>query len=77
MIIQPEGLTATNWCNRMTPELQAISGLLPIVMDDDQWRVWASVAVGYTALANAPNPNEFEDWERWAYAFVSTLGNMI
>lgn len=77
-MIMPVGMSASDWCNQMTLDLCPY-GVLPLVMSDEQWRPWASQVITLPGLASLapPSHEDFEDWERWAYAFISSINSVL
>jgi hypothetical protein len=72
MIIDPRGLTATEWCDYMADELTVLP--MKIARDED-WRDWARHVIQDPSIArhNPPNPEFFEDWQEWAFRFNESV----
>lgn len=77
MIIDPHGMTVTEWCDQMVDELQS-SALVPKLLDPTAWKQWAFSLVGLPAVSrfNPPNPFSYgdgpDDWMVWADDFNRT-----
>jgi len=74
MIIDPRGLTVTQWTDFMTQNLTGFSQP-PRLDDPSRWQMWALVVVQSPRIAafNPPNPLEFADWLPWAERFNQTV----
>ncbi len=50
---------------------------IPILMKDEDWRVWGNELVLATSFANnnAPGPNIYTDWKQWATALYFVMAN--
>lgn len=67
-MIQPIGMTAVEWTDRMAL-------LLPVnplkIERDRDWRAWARHVIQSPLISkyNPPNPDLFGDWVSWAERF--------
>lgn len=74
MIIDPRGLSVTEWTDFMTDELTGFS-TPPRLDRPEDWRGWALVVCQSPRIAvfNPPNPIEYTDWREWADRFNSAV----
>lgn len=74
MIIDPRGLTVTEWTDFMADELIGYS-LPPRLDNPDEWQTWALVVSQSPRIAafNPPNPLEYQNWLTWAERFNQTV----
>lgn len=70
MILDPRGLTVTEWTDFMADELTGFSAP-PRLDDPDYWQEWALTVVQSPRIAvlNPPNPLEYREWREWAERF--------
>lgn len=71
-MIDPIGMNAVEWTDRMTPLLP----ILPLKINREQdWRVWARHVLQSPSISryNPPNPEFFSDWREWADRFNQTV----
>lgn len=70
--IDPRGTTATDWCDRMTLDLESF-GPIPRLIRDSDWKQWARDVVELSGISNLnpPGPDVYadEEFERWAIDF--------
>jgi hypothetical protein len=73
-MIDPRGLTVTQWTDFMTLNLIGYSQP-PRLDDPEEWQMWALLVVQSPRIAsfNPPNPLEFRDWLQWAERFNQTV----
>lgn len=70
MIIDPRGLTVTDWCDSMALQLSAV--MIPEkLLAPERWQDWARNVVQVPAISafQPPSPNGFDDWSEWAFRF--------
>jgi len=74
MIIDPTGLSAVEWCNRVSGELSSLVSPFPLRRERD-WKIWARNVVRVPAVSavSPPNPDAFEDWRDWAFRFNQAI----
>jgi hypothetical protein len=74
MIIDPRGMTVTEWTDFMTQNLTGYSQP-PRLDDPKEWQFWALLVAQSPRIAafNPPNPLEFNDWRAWAERFNQTV----
>lgn len=72
-MIDPIGMTAVDWCNRMALLLPVIVPMR--VESDDQWKDWARHVIQHPTISkyNPPIPDGFEEWSLWAMRFNQTV----
>lgn len=68
MNIDPRGMTASDWCQRMVPELRQF-GLVPFLFDDAGWPQWVGQISIIEGLEDTPDPDGFQSFEEWAMSF--------
>lgn len=68
--IDPRFMDVVNWTGQTTTIL-APYGIIPRLIDPEQWRVWATYVVGIPTIAalDPPRPEGFDDWDIWARQF--------
>lgn len=73
MILDPRGMRAVDWMNRVRFDLEQLSPTIqPIIAkEESDWRRWAQgvsqnpTITGY----HPPDPRGFKDWRIWAIRF--------
>lgn len=68
-MINPTGMTAVEWTDRMAQLLPNITPLK--ISREEEWGKWAFHVVQTSEISkyNPPNPDLFSDWREWAYRF--------
>ncbi len=71
MIIHPVGYTVQEWTDYVGSEFVDGAGIVPKLLDENDWRSWARVVCALQGVQNQhpPNPFDYEDWLSWAMAF--------
>lgn len=72
-MIDPRGMTAIEWTDRMALLLPGVS---PLKLDPGQdWKTWARHVIQYPSISqyNPPNPDRFDDWVEWASRFNQSV----
>lgn len=72
-MINPEGMTAVEWTDRMSLLLPEV--LVMKINRDDEWKAWARHVLQSPRVSryNPPNPDSYEDWKLWADRFNQTV----
>lgn len=70
-MIDPRGMSVTEWADRVVPFVEAY-GSVGKLDSADNWRAWATGIASLTEMQKqgVPSPNEFADWQDWAFQFV-------
>ena len=70
-VIDPRGMTVTDWTDRMALQIGNSGVLVERLDDPKEWRDWAAELLDSPTLEgqNAPNPYQFESWVEWAMRF--------
>ncbi len=67
-MIDPRYMNVLEWTDRMAEILP-----FPVyrLFDPEEWRAWARNLIQYPQVSvfNPPDPDQFNDWERWAERF--------
>lgn len=75
--INPAGMGAVEWADRMTPIIinEGASGDIGRLDDEANWQEWArGVILSNTNWqSTAPNPYQFTDWRLWAERFLQIM----
>lgn len=73
-MIDPRGMTVTDWCHQMVQNLAPIMNA-PKLLDPKEWREWAMSVTSNPSIRKfqPPDPNFFEDWQDWAERFVQVV----
>lgn len=72
-MIDPTGMTAIEWTDRMS---QLLPNILPVkIHREEEWRDWANHVCQAASISryNPPNPAQFADWREWADRFNDTV----
>lgn len=72
-MINPIGMTAVEWTDRMALLLTDVA---PLKLNrDEDWRAWARHLCQIASISryNPPNPEQFSDWREWAERFNNTV----
>lgn len=64
IIQDPRGLSFSFWATTVTAD----NSLLPLAVDEKDWKAWARGI--YQVTQNTPDPDQFEQWQDWAMAWV-------
>lgn len=69
-IIDPQGMSPQDWCDRMALELDAF-GLIPVMTHGMGWKEWGRQVIQLQRISrmDPPNPDDYEDFEEWATYF--------
>lgn len=72
--INPQGMEARDWCDRMVLELDRF-GTIPIIMTNEQWKLWANEVIQLEEISffNPPSPDGYDDFEEWALDFNDSV----
>lgn len=75
--IDPFGMTVTEWCDMMTPNLLQF-GNLPRLDNPDNWREFGLALLNLPQLSGSivPDPYQFERWDEWAMRLNKNLWSM-
>lgn len=70
MIIDPQGLTPVEWCDRMVNELKTF-GQFQVLTPSGNWQDWATQLLYQPKLDKfkIPHPQDFSSFEEWAMRF--------
>lgn len=77
-VIIPWGMTATEWCDAMTINLEQF-GNLGRLENEEGWRDWALQLMTMGSLSGTvvPDPYAFTEWRPWAEAFTKNLAVVV
>lgn len=78
MIIDPRGMTASDWCGQMALVLDKY-GTVGAIRQPPEWRAWARNVVSFPAvqLVQAPNPDDYDNWLDWAIRFCQKAESLV
>jgi hypothetical protein len=73
-MIDPRGLTVTDWTDSMVYTLERY-GTISRLDDPANWQNWALGVVAFFEVGkqNPPNPLNYDDWQEWAFAFTRAV----
>lgn len=73
-MIDPRGLTVTDWCDSMALELARMMSP-QVLLSPERWREWAHTVIQVPSISKfvPPNPDQYEDWREWAIRFNQTV----
>lgn len=76
-IIDPAYLTAQQWTDFMTPNLEQF-GNIGRLGREEEWRLWGAQLLNVPALSGniVPDPYLFDDWRTWAQRLCANLSEM-
>lgn len=68
-MINPAGMTAIEWTDRMALLLPEVTAMK--IFHETDWRAWARHVLQSPRVArfNPPNPDYFDNWRVWADRF--------
>jgi hypothetical protein len=71
VIIDPIGYTVTEWTDYVGSELARDGGIIPKLLDENEWQQWGSTVGSLPGIVgqHPPNPYTYDDWLSWAVAF--------
>jgi len=74
VILNPDYMDVIEWTDRMSEFFEIGGGTTSKLNDPDKWQAWAVNLIGNPDEIgrDAPNPFQFNDWRKWAYAFFLT-----
>lgn len=69
-MIDPRGLDLMSWADQVVPRVNAYGNIGRLERPED-WRAWALQIASLTEMQKqgVPSPNEFAEWQDWAYQF--------
>lgn len=72
-MINPIGMTAVDWANRMALFLPQVVPM--IIYAETEWKNWARHVIQHPDISkyNPPNPDSFDDWVLWAQRFNQSV----
>ena len=73
-MIDPRGLSATQWCEITALGLSSV-GTIPPLENEFHWGDWAYSVIQIPGIAHyaPPDPRQFSDWEDWAFRFIQAV----
>lgn len=73
-VIIPVNIGVLDWTSQMSLSLE-IYGIIPRLDAPDDWRTWASDVSNLpgVAIKAPPDPNDFDDWQAWAFRFIEIV----
>lgn len=77
-IIDPFGMTATEWADAMTINLEQF-GNIGRLSSEEGWRDWGLqlMTMGSLSGTTVPDPYMFSEWRAWAEAFCKNLAGVM
>lgn len=73
-MIDPRGLTVTQWCDGSALELSSLINV-PTLQHEGLWQEWATNVSSNTKISvfHPPDPRHFTDWREWAMRFIQAV----
>lgn len=73
-MIDPRGLTATQWCDFTALDLGSLF-TVPVLKDESEWQRWAITVSSNSEITpfHPPDPRHFTDWREWAMRFIQAV----
>ena len=77
VVYDPRYHTWDSWASLMVEAYGSQQLVVPT--DESEWKEWAAGLRGIDLFANdgVPSPDQFDDWQEWAFALVNAVSPSV